>query len=180
MIYEKKIREIAQELSGTVMAMGIDSKLVLDDLEKNKRIEQCALLDCIEVMPIDGMKKRNKKIPLKKLRKKVGKKKIDTILCRIDTIDRYWRYFIRDSIYMTKGEIIYFGKLDEFTIDKEEFQKRYQRYKNVNVLFEENSEGILIHVKVNGAKNRFLFDKLYFIRDSLYQGIQLLGDYLVQ
>ena len=81
---------------------------------------------------------------------------------------------------MTKGEIIYFGKLDEFTIDKEEFQKRYQRYKNVNVLFEENSEGILIHVKVNGAKNRFLFDKLYFIRDSLYQGIQLLGDYLVQ
>ena len=180
MIYEKKIREIAQELSGTVMAMGIDSKLVLDDLEKNKRIEQCALLDCIEVMPIDGTKKRNKKIPLKKLRKKVGKKKIDTILCRIDTIDRYWRYFIRDSVYMTSKEIIYYGKEEECSLELEEFIKRYKRYKKIEIETEKVGEYQIIFIHLNGAKNHRIMDIFYFIGDSLYQAIQLFGDYLVQ
>ena len=81
---------------------------------------------------------------------------------------------------MTKDEIIYYGKKEELSLEKEEFQKRYQRYKNVKVIFHEDDEGIMIQIKVNGAKRHFILDKLYFVRDSLHQGVQLLGDYLVQ
>lgn len=180
MIYEKKINDIAKHLKGSIMAIGIESKKVIETLENNPDIVGCGLLDCFDTMPIDGKKQRNKKIPLKKLRKKVGKKHLNTIICRISSIDGYWRYFIRDSIYMTKDEIIYYGKKEELSLEKEEFQKRYQRYKNVEVTFHEDDEGMMIKVKVNGAKRHIVLDKFYFIRDSLHQGVQLLGDYLVQ
>lgn len=180
MIYEKKINDIAKQLKGSIMAIGVESKKVIDTLENNPDIVECGLLDCFDTMPIDGKKQRNKTVPLKKLRKKVGKKRLDTILCHISSIDGYWRYFIRDSIYMTKDEIIYYGKKEELSLEKEEFQKRYQRYKNVKITFHEDREGIFIKVKVNGAKRHIVLDKFYFIRDSLHQGVQLLGDYLVQ
>ena len=180
MNHEKELKEIVKGLKGNIMALGLDSKLVLEEIEKNKQIENYLLLDCIEVMPIDGKKRRNKKIPLKKLRKKVGKKRIDTVICRLSSIDKYFKYFIRDSIYMTKHEIIYYGKTDELTIDKEEFIKRYQRYKNVDVKFHNTKDGMMIYVKVNGAKNHMILDLFYFVRDSFYNAVQLFGDYLVQ
>lgn len=180
MNHEKQLIELVKTIKGNLIGIGIDSKMVLETIEKNDQIDNCHLLDSIETTPIDGKKKRTKSLKVKKFRRKFKKKRTDIILCRIGSIDKYWKYFIRDSVYMTKGQVVYYGTKEELTLEKEEFIKRYQRYPKTEVKFVEDKEGLMIYVKMNDAKTHRIRDFFYLIRDTMYNITQLLGDYLVQ
>ena len=179
---ENTLKKFVKSFSGNVMGIGIESQQITEALQKQEQISNCLLLDCYDTIGMQDTKKRgrNKKIPLKKLRKKVGKKKMDYILCHTSSIDPYWRYFIRDSVYMTSKKIIYYGKEEECSLELEEFIKRYKRYKKIEIETEKEGEYQIIFIHLNGAKNHRILDIFYFIGDSLYQAIQLFGDYLVQ
>ncbi|MBS7021054.1 MAG: hypothetical protein KH135_04195 [Firmicutes bacterium] len=180
MNHEKQLIEIVKNAQGNLIGIGIDSKFVLEEIEKNEQITNCHLLDSIDTTPIDGKRRRTKSLKVKKFRRKFKKKRTDLILCRIQSIDKYWKYFIRDSVYITKGQVVYYGTKEEFTIEKEEFLKRYRRYPKTEVTFLEDKEGIMIYVTMNDAKTHRIRDFFYMIKDTFYNVSQLLGDYLVQ
>ena len=72
----KEIHKIINCVSGNVLAIGVDNKII-KKLEQNDRIENCNLLDC--EMPItkekNTKKQKGKKIRIKKIRKIFKKKK---------------------------------------------------------------------------------------------------------
>lgn len=180
MNHEKELRKLVKSLSGNIICIGMDSKLVLDEIERNDNIYNCTLLDSLDVTPVDGKKKRNKSINVRKFRKKFKKKRTDTIICRMENMHDYLKYFIKDSVYMTKGQVIYYGTNEEFLLDEDEFVKRYARYKKTETKIVHDKDGMMIYVTMNGAKPHRVKDKFYFVRDTMYNAIQLLGDYMVQ
>ena len=101
------------------------------------------------------------------------------IICKQEKESENYQKF-KQIVKSKKIKVINVKKGDELTIDKEEFIKRYQRYKNVDVKFHNTKDGMMIYVKVNGAKNHMILDLFYFVRDSFYNAVQLFGDYLVQ
>ena len=69
---ENTLKMFVKSFSGNVMGIGIESQQITEALQKQEQISNCLLLDCYDTIGMQDTKKRgrNKKIPLKKLRKK--------------------------------------------------------------------------------------------------------------
>lgn len=112
----------------------------------------------------------NKTIKIKKIRKVFKKKKIDYIICNYDEINNYFNTFIKDSIYINKKKIYYFGNVD---IDLLKY--KYGRY-NTNIIIKNKN---LIEIDVSKAKNNFFKDNYYRLKDFKDKLVELIGDILM-
>ena len=179
---KNKLKDIIKSFDGNVLAIGIDDNLV-ELLNKKKSVN----LYSINRFPSGGnlnhkSKKKAKRttnkgkyINIKKLRKYITKKSSNYLICNMDEIIEYYKYFIRDSIYINNNMIYVYLSNDidpEFIIDK------YKRY-NVAITKITLKEGIILEINNMNGKNNKIKDKLYFIKDTFYNIAETIGNILV-
>lgn len=164
----KELKKIIKNLDGNVLGIGLSEDLI-KEIENNDKIINCNLLN-----PYIKVKKKfslfNKTIKIKKIRKVFKKKKIDYIICNYDEINNHFNTFIKDSVYINKKKIYYFGNVD---IDLLKY--KYGRY-DTNIIIKNKN---LIEIDNSKAKNNFLKDNYYRLKDFKDRLIELIGDILM-
>ena len=164
----KELKKIIKNLDGNVLGIGLSEDLI-KEIENNDKIINCNLLNPY----IKGKKKFslfNKTIKIKKIRKIFKKKKIDYIICNYDEINNHLNTFIKDSVYINKKKIYYFGNVD---IDLLKY--KYGRY-DTNIIIKNKN---LVEIDNSKAKNNFLKDNYYRLKDFKDRLIELIGDILM-
>lgn len=163
------LRNKLKKIEGTVLAIGLDEKL-LDVLEKNNKIEECYLLNS-GANSNDGRKGYSKTINIRKIKRIFRKKSFDYIICNFEQLKPYLRSFIKNSIYLNR-KTIYFYNIEDFDLD--ELQKRYERYESV---FEVKKEIATID-NSKARTNRFK-NVWYYLRDLGYDTLEYISKILV-
>lgn len=172
---KNEIIEISKKIKGNILLIGNYDNKVLKIINNNKNIFSC------DVLSENSHGKANKKFSLKKnfyisdLRKKYKKKKIDYILVEENLVNKYYKTFIKDSIYITKGKIIYICNSKS---DIERIQKRYKRYKT-SIEIKKYKNGFIISINVEEAKTNKIKDLYYCIIDTFINIIDIISDILV-
>lgn len=164
----QKIVKIIQTLEGNVLGIGL-SKEMVEAIEKNDEIIECNLLNSYSKEQ-PGKRKRSKTIKIKKLNKYFKKKSVDIILCDYETIQKYMNTFVKNSVYINRKQLYFFGN-----IDKDFISKRYHRY-HTTISF--ISKDIAMIDNTN-AKNNKLKDFGYHIMDTITTAIDFIGDVLM-
>lgn len=174
----KTLEEIIKKIKGNVLVIGLDDKL-LTKFEKNNEVNLYSIYSnkSKNVFSKNKQKQTNKGkvINIKKLRKYIKKKTADYIICNMDEIKDYYKYIIRDTIYINNNIIYIYSSNDtdkEFIIDK------YNRY-NVNIETREYKNGYIIIIDNKNGKNNYIKDKLYFIKDTFYNIAEAIGNLLI-
>ena len=164
----KELLKIIKNLDGKVLGIGLNEELV-KQIENNEKIVECDLLNSYS----KGKSKFslfNKTIRIKKIRKVFKKKKIDYVICNYDEINKYFNTFIKDSIYISKTKIYYFGNNDI-----ELLKNKYGRY-DTNIIIKNKN---LIEIDCSKAKNNFFKDNYYRLNDFKSKLIEVIGDILM-
>lgn len=173
-----KLEEIIKNTKGNVLVIALENKL-LDVFDKNNKVN----LYSISSNKNNGLFSRSNKrttnkgktINIKRLRKHINKKSTDYIICNMNEMINYYKYFIKDSIYLNNN-IIYIYATNE--IDKEFIIKKYKRY-NVKISNVDYKNGFIITIDNTKGKNNFFKDKIYFIKDSFYNVAEMIGNILI-
>ncbi len=172
-----KLEEIIKKCRGNVLAIGLDDKL-LNIFDKNQYVNLFSINSNKKNNEFKKSKKkiinREKSINIKKLRKYINKKSINILICNMNEMIDYYKYFIKDSIYLNNGEIYIYSTNE---IDKEFIINKYNRY-NVKITSIDYKNGYIIKVDNTNGKNIFFKDKFYFIKDSLYNIAEFIGNIL--
>ena len=163
-----KLKNIIKNLEGNVLGIGLNENLI-SAIEKNNRIIECNLLNsCAK-----GKFKKsffNKTIKIKKIRKIFKKKKVDYIICNYDEINNYFNTFIKDSIYINKNKLYFYGNIDVNLL-----KLKYGRYNTKINLIDKN----IIEIDNSLAKNNFLKDNYYRFIDFKNHLVEIIGDILM-
>lgn len=175
-----KLENIIKSCKGNILTVCLDKKL-MDAFNNNNNINLLSIESNNNV--VSGVKTKTKKkklngsknISIKKLRKYIKKKSVDTLFCNMNEMNEYYKYFIKDSIYLCNSTIyLYFNS----EIDVDFIIKKYNRYK-VNIEKNEYKNGFILKIDVQNAKNYYIKDKFYLLYDSLYNLIEIIGNILV-
>ena len=175
-----KLEEIIKKTKGNVLVIGLDDKLI-DKFEKNNKVNLYAIYSNSRNNKGSFSKQKKKKtnkgktINIKKLRKYINKKSVEYLICNFEEIMQYYKYIIKDTIYLN-NKIIYIYSSN--TIDKDFIIEKYKRY-NVEISFNDYKSGYIITINSTKAKNNFFKDKLYFIKDTLYNIAEVIGNIMV-
>ncbi len=155
---EKYLIQEIKKMSGSLLGIGITSEKIKNAIKNNTKITICNLLE----MPEKGrfkkkLKARNqkqektRKINVKKIKKLFRKKRVDNIICDLNTIKPFIRTFVKDSVYINKGYLyIYSSNEDEL----KELKKKYNRYTTDAIIKKENKEYVLIVNNTNTKTNK--------------------------
>ena len=170
-----KIYDITKCLSGNVLGIGVDQKIT-QILEQNDRVLNCNLLNSEISTPTKGKKERQKKISVKKIRKKFKKKNIDYIICNIEEMKKYQKTLIRDSVYINK-DILYIYNIKDEEL-KEELIKKYKRY-NTKIEEIKDKDTRILKIDNKKSKTNKLKDIKYSIVDTLISLFNIISDLLL-
>lgn len=166
----KELKSIINKLNGNVLGIGLDDDLI-SVIEKNEKITECNLLDSI-VKSRFG-KGHGKSIRIKKIRATFKRKKVDYIICNYETISKYLDTFVKDSVYINKSKLYFFGK-----VDIELLKKRYSRYKT-DISEKKYRDNYILIIDNSEAVNSFLKDTYYRLVDFKDKLIEIIGDILM-
>lgn len=174
-----KLEEIIKKIQGNVLVIGLDDKL-LNKFDKNNKVNLYAIYSNKSngVFSKSQKKKKTNKgknINIKKLRKYINKKSVDYIICNMEEIKQYYKYIIKDTIYLNSN-VIYIYSSNE--IDKEFIINKYSRY-NTKITSIDYKNGYIITIDNTNSKNNFFKDKLYFIKDTLYDLAETIGNIMI-
>lgn len=174
-----RLQEIIKKIEGNVLAVCLDDKLI-DMLNKNNKVNLYSIeSNNNKLSNFKSNKKRKtnkgKSINIKKLRKHINKKSVNYLFCNMNEMLPYYKYFIKDSIYLNNNIIyLYFDKNIEldFILDK------YKRY-NVKIEKVEFKNGYILKIDNTNGKNYYFKDKLYFIKDTLFNIAETIGNIMI-
>jgi len=164
----QEVVKIIQKLEGNILGIGLTKEMV-EAIEKNDFITECNLLNSYSKEE-KWKKKRLKTIKIKKLNKYYKKKTVDTILCDYEVIEKYMNTFVKNSVYINRKKLYFFGN-----IDKELIIHRYHRYDTTVSFIDKN----IIVIDNTTSKNSWLKDIKYRFIDKITSIIDLLGDILM-
>ncbi|MBO5095352.1 MAG: hypothetical protein J6B98_00555 [Bacilli bacterium] len=169
---KNELKNIIKELSGNVLAIGISQELV-EVIDKNEKIINCDILS----NEVSKEKKfsffRRKTININKLRKKYKKKRIDYIICDYNIISPYIRKFVKNSVYINKNKLYFYGN-----IDTELIKNMYGRY-DTKINIKEYKKNYIVEIDNTNSKNNFIKDLCYSIKDTITYLIEVVGDILM-
>lgn len=111
---------------------------------------------------------------LKKLRKSFQKKKIDNLICNYKYIQKITKYFVRDSVYLTRGSIYIYGEKDELS----DLENKYKRYTNKIENLEKGKKFLFIAYS-GDSKNNKIQDIFYFIKDTFANLANFIANILI-
>ena len=174
---ENELLKIIKKIKGSLLGIGMTESILLDAIEENDNIDTCYILSNVSLTgkKFNMIKKgRNKKINIKKLKKKFKKKSLDTVICNYDIIKQFYRSFVPNSIYINKEYLYIYGNKK----DLENLSKKYQRYtKDVELL--ENKENYILKINNTNTKNKFFKDKIYRIKDFSIDAVDFITELLI-
>lgn len=175
----KTLEEIIKKIEGNVLVIGLDNKLI-DKFEKNNKVNLYAIYSNKTNKNLFSKTKKKqtnkgKTINIKKLRKYINKKSVDYLICNMDEIKDYYKYIIRETIYLNNN-IIYIYASNE--VDKDFIINKYKRY-NVNITSNDYKNGYILTIDNKKGKNNYFKDKLYFIKDTFYNIAETIGNIMV-
>ena len=174
----KLVYEI-KDLKGFVLGVGYLKEKIMKEIDKNDLIEVDLLTNDDIVVSSkktiksdsNDKKKKGKSVSIKKLKKVFKKRRPDYIICNIDDVKAYLKYFIKDSMYITNQAIYVYS--DSKDTDLNDILKRYRRYIDT---VEYDNEYILINT-TNYHSNMFK-NIYYFIIDSFINLYEYIGSFL--
>jgi len=164
-----KLLEDAKKFIGNVVCVGVKNPNLLSTLNKNNKISVYTI-DFAGKRKLFSSKKKSKisdgkKINIKKLRKTFKKKSIDNLVYDLNEMYEYFKYFIGDSILITRGKIYIYGTSSY--IDPKVLIKRYKRY-NTTSFLEIDGDSFTIVIDAENSKTNWLKNKFYLIVDTLH------------
>ena len=176
-----KLNEIIESLKGNVLVIGLDNKL-LSTFAKNSNVNLYSITESLSKRKILGLKSKHKMITnkgkninIKKLKKYIARNSADYVIINFDTISKYYKYVIRDSILINRKQIIIYSTNDlesEFVISK------YKRY-NVDINLNNYKNGYIVSIDNKETKRNIIKNKLYFIADTFYDIADIISNILV-
>lgn len=175
----KEILKLIKNVEGNVITIGIKNSKIMDKLLKNNKIN---LFDINKDDSIGFFKSKKRKlnngktINIKKLNKYFNKKSIDYIICDIEEIKDYLKFFVKNSIYLNDKKLIMYGNSED--IDLDNLIKRYKRY-NVNIETITISDNFILIIDNSKSKNKRILEKIYYIKDTLYNLVEMISNILV-
>lgn len=177
----KKLESVIKNLKGNVLVIGIDDKLI-SYFDKNNFVNLYSIysnnLSGLNNIFFKNKKRKTNKgksINIKKLKKYIKKKSTDYIILNFDEIIDYYKYIIKDTIYLNNKKIYVYSSLN---VDPELILKLYKRY-NVVIEVNEYKNGYLYIIDNTNGKNNYFLDKLYMIKDTFYNMAEFIGNILV-
>jgi len=172
-----KLEEIIKKVEGNVLVIGLDNKL-LDKFDKNNKVNLYSI-DSNTNKTFGKSKTRTtnkgKTINIKKLRKYIKDNSVDYLICNMNEMIDYYKYFIKDSIYLNNNTIYIYATND---IDKEFITDKYKRY-NVEIKDIDYKNGYIITIDNTKGKSNFIKDKINLIKDTFYNIAEFIGNILV-
>ncbi len=175
---DKRLYNIIKKLKGNVLIIGIEDEQLLDAINKNLNIVHCNMLNAITNISSESKKKKGikKNFQIKKLRRKFHKKKIDDILCNIDDIYPYLKTFVKDSVYINRGKLYFYGEKGKYDLEK-----TIIKYKKYHAKVEQNFEGnyFFITVSNESSKTNKLKDIWFSISEFMIWLYEIVGDMLI-
>ena len=168
----KLVYEI-KKLNGFVLGVGYLKDKFLKEMDKNPNIEVDLLTNNeaasskIELKKSEK-KKKGKNVSIKKIKKIFKKRRPNYIICNVDDIESYLRYFVKDSISITNHAIYVFS--DSKKSDLNDVKHKYERYiKDIDI----NDEYIVINTV--GYKRNIFKNIWYFIIDTFVAIYDFIG-----
>lgn len=173
-----KLEEIIKNSEGNVLSICLDDKL-MNAFSKNNKIN----LYSIDSNKNTNFFKNNKKmktnkgktINIKKLRKYINKKSVNFMFCNMNAIYPYYKYFIKDSVYLNDNLLYLYGNNE---IDKDLIINNYKRYTN-DIEYIEYKKSFLIIINNTNSKNNFIKDLFYLVKDTIFNIAEFIGNFLV-
>ncbi|MCI9233661.1 MAG: hypothetical protein HFH08_03560 [Bacilli bacterium] len=175
---EKKILNIVKRLKGNVLIIGIENETILKAIEENSNIYKCNLMNAVtnSSKENEGKTKRKKNFQIKKLRKKFHKKKVDNILCNMNDIYPYLKTFVKDSVYINRGKLYFYGEKGKYDLEK-----MIQKYKKYHAKVEQNFEGNYFFLTISNehSKTSKIKDIWFSICEFMINLYETIGDMLI-
>lgn len=173
-----RLKEIIKKLEGNVLTIGLDDE-ILDSFKSNNNVNLYAISyeNNKGLLPKKSkMKKTNtgKEINIKKIRKYINKKSVDYLILNIESMYKYYKYVIKDTIYLNNNTIYVYSSNN---IDKEFVISRYKRY-NVKIEVTDYKNGYIIKIDNKLGKTNFIKDRINIIKDTLYNIAEFIGSIL--
>lgn len=169
------LKKYIKHMSGSLVAIGIKDTELIKEIDKNNKIVMCDLLNSVSLDSKNTDKKRYKKKYVKSLKKQYKKDRINYMIVNVDEVNNLLKIFIRDSIYINNKEIYYFSD-KKYKLEKVE--KRYHRYTKKTEITK-YEDGYILKIDTEGAKNNYFKDKIYYIKDTLSNGADIIADILI-
>lgn len=164
-----KLIEEAKKFVGNVVCVGVKNNDLLAALNQNKKASIYTVDPCGKRKLFSSRKKTKtndgKKINIKKLRKTFKNKSIDHLVYDLNEMYEYFKYFIGDSILITRGKIYIYG--NSHFIDPKTLMKRYKRY-NTTVYLEIDGDNFTIAIDATESKTNWLKNRIYLIIDTFH------------
>jgi len=175
----KTLEEIIKNIEGNVLVLGLDDKL-LNKFKKNNKVNLYAIYSNKTNNNFFSKNKKKhtnkgKSINIKKLRKYIKKNSVDYLIYNMDEIKEYYKYIIKDTIYLNNNTIYIYATND---IDKNFIIDKYKRY-NVEIKSNDYKNGYILTIYNKNGKNNYFKDKIYFIKDTFYNIAEAIGNLMV-
>lgn len=168
------LKSYVREIEGSLLGIGIKENKILELIEENNKILNCDLLNSNNIHSKDGKGKRMKTISIKKIRKVFKKKRFDYIIANSEELKKYFKTFVRDSIYINKKKIyIYVDNEYDFS----RLETMYKRY-NAIMKVEKCKDGNILIIDTSKSKDHKFKNKFYYFFDTIYDVFDNIGDFL--
>lgn len=176
---EKELKKRVPTLKGNVLGIGLTYDHILDLINANNQIENCDILDLYRHKKATmgkGKQTKKKTVSIKKIKKIFHKKTIDAIICNYNEIAPYLKTLLRDTIYIGKETIYFYGTADHYAIS--DIIKKYKRYQVTIEEIKENEEFFFV-INIKNAKNNRFMDMAYWWSDTVTMIADLIADLLM-
>ena len=164
-----KLLDDIKSFCGNVVLIGVQNKNILAECNKNK---DAAIFTINPVKRGNILTSRKKgktdkgmKVNIKKLHKTFKKKSIDTLVYDMDEMYQYFKYFIGESIIISKGNIYIYGT--SRYIDPKVLVNRYKRY-NTKAFLELDGDNFTIVIDAKNGKTNWFKNRFYLVVDTLH------------
>ncbi len=172
----KKILEDIKKFKGNVLCIGVNESKILNELNKNKKINLYELKRKYNRKLFSKKKKfkisNDKTVSIKKFRSIFKKKSIEYVIIDLNNIFDYFKFIVSNSIYICNKRIYIYGDTKYF--DSELLSSKFKRYTDCIETIKVDDTAYLIIVDCKNTKFSFIKEKFYLIIDTL----QNIGDFI--
>lgn len=169
---ENELKEILQNISGNVLLIGSYSLKLGEIINKNKNILYCDQLANSSNLTSSKKGEKSKKLNIKKIKRHYKKNNISSTIVDYNEIKDYKNTFIKDSVYITKSNIIVIDKNND-----EKIFNMYKRYtKDIKII--DCLDGKVFVINSSKIKNNKIKDIYYLIHDAIIDIFDTIGNLL--